>query len=216
MEAVVEETVMEAAVIPEREPRKPRREAGMGKRRACETTAAEMHAAGMHASAHAADMHASAHAADMHAATHAAMHPAAHAATVHAATAAATTPSECRWRQGKRRRERTRHEVTKDPAVHPNSSFVIEWPRRMPLHEDDDREMIQRFQLTNATVSDAEVRFASSQGRSMPASVPGCPSGRTPHQSIAEITLSRVVSRRHSAATDSLTGSCATLQCRVT
>jgi len=208
MEAVVEETVMEATVIPDREPRKPRREAGMGKRRACETTAAEMHAAGMHASAHAADMHA---------ATHAAMHPAAHAATVHAATtAAATTPSECRWSKGKRRRERTRHEVTKDPDVHPNSSFVIEWPRRMPLHEDDDREMIQRFQLTNATVSDAEVRFVSSQGRGMPASVPGCPSGRKPRQSIAEITLSRVVSRQDPAATDSLTGSCATLQCRVT
>ncbi|HWL21537.1 MAG TPA: hypothetical protein VNS33_17830 [Bradyrhizobium sp.] len=204
MEAMVEETVMEAIV--ERGSRKPRREAGMGKRRACETTAAEMHAAGMHASAHAADMHA---------ATHAAMHPAAHTATVHAATAT-TAPSECRWRKGKRRRERTRHEVTKDPAVHPNSSFVIEWPRRMPLHEDDDREMIQRFQLTNATVSDAEVRFASSQGQGMPASVSDCPSERKPRQSIAEITLSRVVSRRDSATTDNLTGSCATLQCRVT
>jgi hypothetical protein len=206
MEAVVEETVMEAIV--ERDSRKPRREAGMGKRRACETTAAEMHAAGMHASAHAADMHAAAHTA---------VHPTAHTATVHATTTTTTTaPSECRWRKGKRRRERTRHEVTKDPAVHPNSSFVIEWQRRTPPHEDNDREIIQRFQLTNATVSDAEVRFVSSRGRSMPASVLGCPSGRTPRQSIAEITLSRAASRRDSATTDSLTGSCATLQCRVT
>jgi hypothetical protein len=211
MEAVVEETVMEAIV--ERDSRKPGREAGMGKWRACETSAAEMHAASMHASAHAADVHAATHAA-MHPAAHTAMHPAAHTATVHATTTAA--PRECRWREGKGRRERTRREVTKDPAVHPNSSFVIEWQRRTPPHKDNDREMIQRFQLTNATVSDAEVRFVSSRGRGMPASVSGCPSGRTPRQSIAEITLSRVVSRRDSAATDSLTGSYATLQCRVT
>jgi hypothetical protein len=163
MEAVVEETVMEAIV--ERDSRKPGRESSMGKWRACETPATEMHAIGMHASAHATDMHPPTHAADMHATTHAAaMHPTTHAATT-------TAPSECRWRKGKRRRERTRHEVTKDPAVHPNSSFVTEWPRRMPPHEDDDREMIERFQLTNATVSDAEVRFVSSQGRCMPASV---------------------------------------------
>jgi hypothetical protein len=207
MEAVVEETVMEAIV--ERDSRKAGREAGMGKRRTCETSAAEMHAASMHASAHAADMHAA-----MHPAAHTAMHPTTHAATVHAATT--TAPSECRWRKGKGRRERARHEVTKDPAVHPNSSFVIDWQRRTPPDEDNDREMIQRFQLTNATVSDAEVRIVSSQGRGMPASVSGCPNERTPRQSIAEITLSRVVSRRDSAATDSLTGSYATLQCRVT
>jgi hypothetical protein len=121
----------------------------------------------MHASTHAAGMHTSAHPAAMHAATHAAaMHPAAHAATV--ATTTTTAASECRWHKDKRRRERTRNEASKDPAGHPNSSSVIEWPRRMPPHEDNDREMVQRFQLTNATVSDAEVRFELSQKQSMP------------------------------------------------
>jgi hypothetical protein len=159
---VVEEAVMEAVV--ERDPRKPGREACMDKRRARETAAAETHAA-----AHASDMHSATPAAGMHAATHpAAVHAAAHTATVHAtahaatvaaATTTAATPSECRWHKRKRRRERTRNEASKDPAGHPNSSSVIEWPRQMPPHEDNDREMTQRFQLTNATVSDAEVRF---------------------------------------------------------
>jgi hypothetical protein len=171
MEAVVEEAVMEAVV--ERDPRKPGREACMDKRRARETAAAETHAA-----AHASDMHSATPAAGMHAATHpAAVHAAAHTATVHATAHAATvaaaattaaTPSECRWHKRKRRRERTRNEASKDPAGHPNSSSVIEWPRQMPPHEDNDREMIQRFQLTNATVSDAEVRFAQKVFRPLP------------------------------------------------
>jgi len=130
MEAMVEEPMMEAIVTPEREPRKPRREAGMGKRRACETAATEMHTAGMHASAHAADMHTAIHGATMHPATHAAaMHPATDAATV-AATTTTTAASECRWHKDKRGRERTRNEASKDPAVHPDSSSVTEWPRR--------------------------------------------------------------------------------------
>ena len=69
----MQEAVMEAVVVSERESRKPRRESSMRKRRTRETAADEVracaHAADMHPSSHTADMHSSSHATDMHAAT---------------------------------------------------------------------------------------------------------------------------------------------------
>jgi hypothetical protein len=93
--------------------------------------ARKMAAGEMRAAAHGGEMHPAAHAAAMHSASHA-MHPASHAAAVHstshaAAMAATTTTSaasECRWRQSKRRTERTRDQATQELVVHPNSSVL--------------------------------------------------------------------------------------------
>jgi hypothetical protein len=103
------EAVME--VVPEPEP------SSMRKVRARKMAAGKMRAA--------------AHGGEMHPATHAAaVHPASHAAGMHAASAAMATaaaaPSarECRWRQSKRRTERTRDQATQELVVHPNPPWL--------------------------------------------------------------------------------------------
>jgi hypothetical protein len=122
------EAVMESAVS-EREPRKPRRESGMRKVPTRKMAAAKMraaaHATEMHPSSHAAAVHPASHATAMHPASHAAaMHPTSHAAAMATAAAATTATSECRWRQSKRRTERTRDQAPQELVVHPNSSVV--------------------------------------------------------------------------------------------
>src|SRR5258706_11327606 len=112
------------------------RESGMCKVRTRKMGAAEMraaaHAGEMHPASHAAGMHPASHAAAVHPASHAAaMHPTSHAAAMATAAAAtATTASERRWRQSKRRTERTRDQAPQELVVHPNSS-VVEFFRRI-------------------------------------------------------------------------------------
>jgi len=124
------EAVMEESTVSEREPssmRKVRaRKMAAGKMRAA-AHGGEMHpathAAAMHSATHAAAMHSVAHAAPMHSAPHAAaMHAATHAAAM--ATAAAASARECRWRQSKRRTERTRDQATQELVVHPNPPWL--------------------------------------------------------------------------------------------
>ena len=87
----------------------------------------------------AAEMRAATHAAEVRASSHAAaMHPAAAAMTT--ATAAA---SERRWRQSKRRTERTRDQATQELVVNPNFS-VVEFFQRISSQEDPQQsERIQ-------------------------------------------------------------------------
>jgi hypothetical protein len=111
-------------VVPGREP------SSMRKVRARKMAAGKMRAAAhggeMHPATHAAAMHSATHAAAMHAASHAPrMHAASHAAAM--ATAAATTTTaarECRWRESKRRTERTRDQATQQLVVHPNPPWL--------------------------------------------------------------------------------------------
>jgi hypothetical protein len=113
------EAVME--VVPEPEP------SSMRKVRARKMAAGKMRAA-----AHGGEMHPATHAAAVHSASHAAgMHSASHAAGMHAASAAmataataATSARECRWRQSKRRTERTRDQATQELVVHPNPPWL--------------------------------------------------------------------------------------------
>src|SRR6202048_2490628 len=108
MEAVMEEVVVMAEAVMEREMRKPRRECSrMRDRRTHEMAGAEMrasaHAAEMRGCAHTAEVHASTHAAGTHASTHAAgthasaratgAHASAHAPAMHASSHAATMPA---------------------------------------------------------------------------------------------------------------------------
>jgi hypothetical protein len=89
------------------------------------------------------------------------MHPATHAAPTHAAATHATSHAatavkgECRRRKGKRGAECARDEAIKEFVVHPNSS-VVELQRRIASQQEDGQQTqkIQRFQMTNATVSD--------------------------------------------------------------
>jgi hypothetical protein len=144
MKAVMDEVVMEAVM--EADPGKSGRESGMRK------PGREPSMGEMHLSAHAAEVHATAVPA---AAT------AMHTTTAAAAMAAAAAPRERGWRHGKRRDKRTRDEAIKELVVHPNSS-VVELLRRIASLEEDSQQiqMIQRFQMTNATVSDREVSFS--------------------------------------------------------
>jgi hypothetical protein len=104
------EAVME--VVPEPEP------SNMRKVRARKMVAGKMRAA-----AHGGEMHPASHAAGMHAASHATgMHAASHAAAM--AAAAATAARECRWRESKRRTERTRDQATQELVVHPNPPWL--------------------------------------------------------------------------------------------
>src|SRR5216684_4436701 len=106
------EAVMEESTVSEREP------SSMRKVRARKMAASEMRAA-----AHGGEMHPAAHAAATHAASHAAaVHSASHAAAM--TTAAATAARECRWRQSKRRTERTRDHATQELVVHPNPPWL--------------------------------------------------------------------------------------------
>jgi hypothetical protein len=123
----------------------------------CETSAAacETHAAGTHAAPHAAEMHSTS------------MHTAAHATAAMAApmTAAPMTAaaSERGWRKSKRRSHHTRGEAIKEFVFHPNSSVLNCSDRYRRKKEDNQHtEMIQWFQMNNATVSDTEVSFAAS------------------------------------------------------
>jgi hypothetical protein len=91
--------------------------------------ARKMAARKMRAAAHGGEMHPATHAAAVHSASHAAaVHSASHAAGMHAASAAmaAAAPSarECRWRQSKRRTERTRDQATQELVVHPNPPWL--------------------------------------------------------------------------------------------
>jgi hypothetical protein len=97
------EAVMEVVVVPEPEP------SGMRKVRTRKMAASEIRAA-----AHCGEMHPAAHAAATHAASHAAA----------MATATATAASECRWRQSKRRTERTCDQATQELVVHPNPPWL--------------------------------------------------------------------------------------------
>jgi hypothetical protein len=102
------EAVMEESAVSEREP------PSMRKVRARKMAASEMRAA-----AHGGETHPATHAAAVHSAAHAAgMHAASHAAAM--AAAAAPSARECRWRQSKRRTERTRDQATQELVVHPN------------------------------------------------------------------------------------------------
>src|SRR6266851_5555184 len=106
------EAVMEESTVSEREP------SSMRKVRARKMAAGKMRAA-----AHGGEMHPATHAAAMHSATHAAaMHSASHAAAM--ATTAAASARECRWRQSKRRTERTRDQATQELVVHPNPPWL--------------------------------------------------------------------------------------------
>src|SRR5713101_4332221 len=100
------EAVMEESAVSEREP------SSMRKVRARKMAASEMRAA-----AHGGEMHPASHAAGVHAASHA-------AAMATAAAAAATAARECRWRQSKRRTERTRDQATQELVVHPNPPWL--------------------------------------------------------------------------------------------
>jgi hypothetical protein len=104
------EAVME--VVPEPEP------SSMRKVRARKMAAGKMRAA-----AHGGEMHPATHAAAVHSASHAA---GMHAASAAMATAAAAAPSarECRWRQSKRRTERTRDQATQQLVLHPNPPWL--------------------------------------------------------------------------------------------
>jgi len=115
------EAVMEESTVSEREP------SSMRKVRARKMAAGKMRAAAhggeMHPATHAAAMHSASHAAAMHSASHAAaMHAASHAAAM--ATTAAASARECRWRQSKRRTERTRDQATQELVVHPNPPWL--------------------------------------------------------------------------------------------
>jgi hypothetical protein len=124
-----------------------------------DAAACETHAAGTHAAPHAAEMHStSMHSASMHAA-------AAHTATTMAAApmTAAAAASERGWRKSKRRSHHTRGEAIKELVFHPNSSVLNCSDRYRRKKEDNQHtEMIQWFQMNNATVSDTEVSFAAS------------------------------------------------------
>src|SRR5713226_5330898 len=97
------EAVMEESTVSEREP------SSMRKVRARKMAAGKMRAA-----AHGGEMHPATHAAAMHAASHAAA----------MATTAAASARECRWRQSKRRTERTRDQATQELVVHPNPPWL--------------------------------------------------------------------------------------------
>ena len=104
------EAVME--VVPEPEP------SSMRKVRARKMAAGKMRAA-----AHGGETHPATHAAAVHSASHAAgMHAASHAMAT--ATATATAARECRWRQSKRRTERTRDQATQELVIHPNPPWL--------------------------------------------------------------------------------------------
>src|SRR5260370_30111691 len=104
------EAVMEESTVSEREP------SSMRKVRARKMAAGEMRAA-----AHGGAMHPAAHAAATHAASHAApRHAASHAAAMTTAAAATAAARGCRWRQRKRRPDRTRDQATQELVVHPN------------------------------------------------------------------------------------------------
>jgi hypothetical protein len=125
--------------------------------------ACETHAAGTHAAAHAAEMHS--------AAMHPAMHSAAHASTTMAAApmTAAAAASERGWRKSKRRSHHARSEPIKELVFHPNSSVLNCSDRYRRKKEDNQQtEMIQWFQMNNASVSDTEVSFAASLRKASP------------------------------------------------
>jgi hypothetical protein len=103
------EAVME--VVPEPEP------SSMRKVRARKMAAGKMRAA-----THGGEMHPATHAAAVHSASHAAGMHAASAAM--ATAAAAPSARECRWRQSKRRTERTRDQATQELVVHPNPPWL--------------------------------------------------------------------------------------------
>jgi hypothetical protein len=137
---------------------------------ACETRAADTHpathATDAHAATHATDTHAAAHAADMHSTS---MHPPMHAATTMAAPMTAPDASQRGWRKSKRCSHRTRGEAIKELVFHPNSSVLNCSDRYRRKKEDNQQaQMIQRFQMNNATVSDTEVSFAAFSVRSIP------------------------------------------------
>jgi hypothetical protein len=137
---------------------------------ACETRAADTHpathATDAHAATHAADTHAAAHAADMHSTS---MHPPMHAATTMAAPMTAPDASQRGWCKSKRCSHRTRGEAIKELVFHPNSSVLNCSDRYRRKKEDNQQaQMIQRFQMNNATVSDTEVSFAAFSVRSIP------------------------------------------------
>jgi hypothetical protein len=114
---------------------------------------------------HAAAVHSSSHPAAVHSSSHPAAVPAT-TATAMAATAA-TAASERRRRKGKRGTERACDEATKDPVVHPNLLRVVccDGDRRRKK-DHQQTQMIRCFQMTNATVSDAEVSLhRSARGR---------------------------------------------------
>jgi hypothetical protein len=137
----------------------------------CETEAAASEADAAACETHAADTHAAAHAAEMHSTSmHSAMH-AAHAATTMAAApmTAAAAASERGWRKRKRRSHRTRGEAIKELVFHPNPSVFNCSDRYRRKKEDNQQaQMIQWFQMNNATVSDTEVSFAASLRKASP------------------------------------------------
>jgi hypothetical protein len=120
-----------------------------------DAAACETHAAGTHAAPHAAEMHSTS--------MHPAMHTAAHATAAMAAPMTAAAASERGWRKSKRRSHHTRGEAIKELVFHPNSSVLNCSDRYRRKKEDNQHtEMIQWFQMNNATVSDTEVSFAAS------------------------------------------------------
>jgi hypothetical protein len=133
MEAIMAEKPM----VPEAEPRKPRREPSMHKMRTREPAPAEAHAA-----AHGAEMHSSGYTAGMHAPSH--------AATMH--TTSATAASQCRRRNCDRRTKRTSYEATNEPADHPTAS-VFSAPMRVNRRAD------YPLQMTKEIFSDTKVIF---------------------------------------------------------